>query len=94
MTRLYRIEIDVFLDDAMRTKVIKAARDRYQNVGGAWTEENGHKVRIPADEIVVDTKTAFIELAESAFCSALPGIEPHAVSCGIVKGATGVRTGR
>jgi hypothetical protein len=91
MTKRYRIEINVFLNDGMRAKVIQAAREDYQNSGGAWTEENGRKVKIPVDEFVVDTKTAFLELAESAFRSALPGIEPHTFSCDVVNGATEVR---
>ncbi len=44
MKRLYRIEIDVFLDDRMRSKVIQAAREDYRNSDGVWTVENGEKV--------------------------------------------------
>lgn len=83
MANLYRIEIDVFLEDWRRSKVIQAAREHYRNSSGAWTFENGQKVKITAEEFVVDTKTAFLELAESAFRSALPDIEPHAFRCGI-----------
>jgi hypothetical protein len=86
MERLYRIEIDVFLDDRMRSKVIQAAREDYRNSDGVWTVENGEKVRITAEEFVVDTKTAFLEIAESAFRTILPDIEPHALRCGIEKG--------
>ena len=86
MERLYRIEIDVFLDDRMRSKVIQAAREDYRNSDGAWTVEDGEKVRITAEEFVVDTKTAFLEIAESAFRTVLPDIEPHALRCGIEKG--------
>jgi hypothetical protein len=60
MERLYRIEIDVFLDDRMRSKVIQAAREDYRNSAGVWTVEDGEKVRITAEEFVVDTKTAFL----------------------------------
>jgi len=31
MERLYRIEIDVLLEDRLRSKVIQAARDDYRN---------------------------------------------------------------
>src|SRR5450759_2657092 len=85
MANLYRIEIDVFLEDWRRSKVIQAAREHYRNSSGAWTFENGQKVKITAGEFVVDTKTAFLELAESAFRSALPDIEPHAFRCGIAE---------
>jgi hypothetical protein len=63
MERLYGIEIDVFLDDRMRSKVIQAAREDYRNSDGVWTVEDGEKVRITAEEFVVDTKTAFLEIA-------------------------------
>jgi hypothetical protein len=97
MERLYRIEIDVFLDDRLRSKVIQAAREDYRNSDGAWTVEKGEKVKITAEEFVVDTKTAFLEIAESAFRTILPDIEPHALRCGIEKGVeakTPVRVGR
>ncbi len=86
MERLYRIEIDVFLDDRMRSKVIQAAREDYRNSDGVWTVEDGEKVRITAEEFVVDTKTAFLEIAESGFRTILPDIEPHCLRCGIEKG--------
>ena len=30
----------------MRTKLIESARSNYEKSGGAWTEENGQKVKI------------------------------------------------
>ena len=83
MVRLYRIELDVFLDDRMRSRVIQAARDLYNNSEGAWTEEGGQTVRITAEEFVADTKAAFLELAHSALRAALPEIEPHMFRCSI-----------
>lgn len=83
MSNLYRIEIDVVLEDRMRSKVIHAAREHYENSDGAWTEEDGQMVRITAEEFVADTRTAFLELTEAAFRTALPGIEPQAFRCGI-----------
>ena len=83
MTKLYRIEIDVVLEDRMRSKVIQAAREHYKNSDGAWTEEDGQMVKIAAEEFVADTKTAFLELTQAAFRTALPEIEPHAFRCGI-----------
>jgi hypothetical protein len=47
--------------------------------------EDGKFVEISAEEFVVDTKTAFLELAESAFRCALPDIEPEAFSCGVTE---------
>jgi hypothetical protein len=86
MERLYRIEIDVFLDDRLRSKVIQAARDDYRNGDSVWAVENGEKVKITAEEFVFDTKTAFLEIAESGFRTILPDIEPHCFRCGIEKG--------
>lgn len=83
MTRIYRIEIDVVLEDRMRSKVIRAAREHYKNSDGAWAEEDGQMVKIAAEEFVADTKTAFLELTQAAFRTALPEIEPHAFRCGI-----------
>jgi hypothetical protein len=61
MSKLYRIEIDVVLEDRMRSKVIQAASDHYKNSDGAWSEEDGQMVRIAAEEFVADTRTAFLE---------------------------------
>ncbi len=83
MERLYRIEIDILLDDRLRHKVIQAAREDYEKSEGYWTEEDGVRVRIPAEEFVVDTKTAFLEIAESGFRAVVPKIEPRAFRCGI-----------
>ena len=83
MERLYRIEIDVLLDDRLRHKVIQAARESYEKSAGYWTPEEGQRVKIPAEEIVVDTKTAFLEIAESGFRVVVPDIEPRAFRCGI-----------
>ena len=85
MSTLYRIEIDIRIDNRTRTKVIQTAREDYRKSPFAWTMENGKFVEISAEEFVVDTKTAFLELAESAFRSALPDIEADAFSCGIVE---------
>lgn len=83
MAKLYRIEIDVVLEDRLRSKVIQAAREHYKNSDGAWTEEDGQMVKITAEEFVGDTKAAFLELTQAAFRTALPEIEPHAFRCGI-----------
>lgn len=91
MERLYRIEIDVLLDDRLRHKVIQAAREDYENSESYWTLDEGERIRIPAEEFVVDTKTAFLEIAESGFRAVVPEIEPHAFRCGIEEGAQ-VRT--
>ena len=86
MERLYRIEIDVILDDRLRSKVIQAAREDYRNGDAVFAVENGEKVEMTAEEFVVDTKTAFLEIAESGFRTILPDIEPHCLSCGIEQG--------
>ena len=87
MERLYRIEIDVLLDDRLRHKVIQAAREDYEKSESYWTADEGERIRIPAEEFVVDTKTAFLEIAESGFRAVVPEIEPHAFRCGIEEGA-------
>lgn len=81
MERLYRIEIDVLLDDRLRHRVIQAAREDYEKSEGYFTPEAGEDVRIPAEEFVVDTKTAFLEIAESGFRAVLPYMEPKALRC-------------
>jgi hypothetical protein len=85
MSTLYRIEIDIRIDNRTRTKVIQTAREDYRKSPFAWTLEDGKFVEISAEEFVVDTKTAFLELAESAFRSVLPDIEPDAFSCGVAE---------
>jgi len=85
MSTVYRIEIDIRIDNRTRTKVIQAAREDYRKSPFAWTMVDGELVEISAEEFVVDTKTAFLELAESAFRSVLPDIEPDAFSCGVAK---------
>jgi hypothetical protein len=83
MERLYRIEIDVLLEDGLRSKVIQAAREDYRNGDPVLAVENGENVKMTAEEFVVDTKTAFLEIAESGFRTILPDIEPHCFRCGI-----------
>jgi hypothetical protein len=86
MSTVYRIEIDVRIDNnRMRTKVIQTAREDYRKGPFASTLEDGRLVEISAEEFVVDTKTAFLELAESAFRSVLPDIEPDAFRCGMAE---------
>ncbi len=93
MSTVYRIEIDIRIDNPhMRTKVIQTAREDYRKSPFAWTLEDGKLVEISAEEFVVDTKTAFLELAESASRSALPGIEPDAFRCGIAEPEFKMRT--
>ena len=86
MERLHRIEIDVLLEDRLRSKVIQAAREDYKNGDAVFAVENGEMVEMTAEEFVVDTKTAFLEIVESGFRTILPDIEPHGFSCGIENG--------
>lgn len=85
MSTVYRIEIDIRIDNRTRTKVIQTAREDYRKSPFAWTLEDGKPVEISAEEFVVDTKTAFLEHAESAFRSLLPDIEPDRFSCGLAE---------
>jgi hypothetical protein len=91
MSTVYRIEIDIRIDNRTRTKVIQAAREDYCKSPFAWTMVDGELVEISAEEFVVDTKTAFLELAESAFRSVLPDIEPDRFSCGLAEPELGWR---
>ena len=84
MERLYRIEIDVILDDRLRSKVIQAAREDYRNGDAVFAVENGANVEMTAEEFVVDTKTAFLEIPECRVSNeSCPNIEPHCLSCGV-----------
>ena len=85
MSTVYRIEIDIRIDNRTRTKVIQTAKEDHRQSPFAWTLEDGEPVEISAEEFVVDTKTAFLELAESAFRSVLPDIEPERFSCGLAE---------
>jgi hypothetical protein len=67
LERLYRIEIDVLLDDRLRSKVIQAERENYRNGDAIFAAENGENVKMTTGEFVVETKTAFLEIAESGF---------------------------
>ena len=86
MSNLYRIEIDMVIENRMRTKIIQAARERLpsrarspglRKTAGWW--------KFQLKNSSPDTKTAFLELAESAFRSVLPDIEPDRFSCGIAE---------
>jgi hypothetical protein len=85
MSTVYRIEIDIRIDNRTRPKVIQTARENYRKSPFASTVVDGKLVEISAEEFVVDTKTAFLELAESAFRSVLPDIEPDMFSCGLAE---------
>jgi len=65
--------------------LIQTAREDYRKNRFAWTVEDGKFVETSAEEFVVDTKTAFLELAESAFFTVLPDIEPDRFSCGLAE---------
>lgn len=65
MSTVYRIEIDIRIDNRMRTKVIQTAREDYRKSPFACNVVDGELVEISAEEFVVDTKTAFLELAAS-----------------------------
>ena len=43
MERLYRIEIDVLLDDRLRSKAIRAARDDSRNADAVFAVGNGEE---------------------------------------------------
>ena len=92
MSTVYRIEIDIRIDNRMRTRVIQTAREDYRKSPFAWTLEDGKPVEIHAEEFVDDTKTAFLELAESAFRLLLPDIEPDRFSCGLAEPELKMRT--
>jgi hypothetical protein len=85
MSTVYRIEIDIRIDNRTRTKVIQTAKEDYRKSPFTWTLEDGKPVEISAEEFVVDTKAAFLELAESAFRSVLPDIESDRLSCGLAE---------
>jgi len=44
MSTVYRIEIDIRIDNRTRTKVILTAREDYQKSPFAWTLEDGKPV--------------------------------------------------
>ena len=89
MERLCRIEIDVLLDDRLRSKVIQASREDYRKGDAVSAVENAENVQMRAEEFVIDTKIAFLEIVESGFRTIQPDIEPHRLSCGIEKGVAG-----
>lgn len=91
MATLYRIEIDLVLEDEMENALVEAAREHYQAAQDAWTEESGRRVIIPSEEFVDGPESAFLELVESAFRGELPSIEPQAFRCGMVREPVGCK---
>ena len=85
MANLYRIEIDVVLEDEKKNAFVEAARKHYEAAGGAWTEKSGRRALIPSEQFVDDPESAFLELVESAFRAELSGIEPQAFRCWVVR---------
>jgi len=51
MSTVYRIEIDIRIDNRTRTKVIQTEREDYRRSPFAWTVEDGKFVGISAEEI-------------------------------------------
>jgi hypothetical protein len=86
MKKLYRIEIDVLLDDASKRCLVEKARRQYDNGAGAWTVEAGIERIMSKEEFIDDCDAAILELLETALRSALPGLEPQALRCRAVKG--------
>jgi hypothetical protein len=56
MSTVYRIEIDIRIDNRTRTKVIQTAREDYRKSPFAWTLEDGKPVEISAEEFVMSRR--------------------------------------
>ena len=84
---IYRIEIDVALDEGMTGVILEATRKSYQGCQDARTEEFGEQVMISPEDFIEDAESALLELVHSAFPD-LPGVEVHALKCGRLKCTT------
>ena len=67
MSTVYRIEIDIRIENRTRTKVIQTATEDYRKSPFAWTLEDGKFVEISAEEFVIDTRQRLQNLPSRRF---------------------------
>jgi len=84
MTKVYRVEIEVTLDETNEHNAIRIARDHYLEVGGAEEaieNQNGCLKTISAEEFVSDPLWAIVTLVNANPLLERAGVDVTEVSC-------------
>ena len=81
MRALYRIEIDLLLDERMATQVLERARKVYKATGSAVQKNGGRDVIVSAEGFIDGPDSALLELLDESVRSILPEVELCALRC-------------
>jgi hypothetical protein len=81
MRALYKIEIDLFLDESMVDQVLKRAREVYRANGAAVQKNEGRDVIVSAERFIEGPDDALLELLDESVRKDLPEVELYALRC-------------
>jgi hypothetical protein len=81
MRALYKIEIDLFLDENMVAPVLERARKVYRATGGAIQENGRRDVIVSAEGFIEGPDDALLELLDESVRTGLPEVELCALRC-------------
>ena len=84
MKKVYRVEIEVMLDEANEQNAIRIARDHYLEVGGAEEaieQQSDCLKTIPAEEFISDSLWAIVTLVNANPLLERAGVDVTEVSC-------------
>jgi hypothetical protein len=81
MRALYKIEIDLLLDECMVGQVLERARNVYRDTGGAIQKNGGRDVIVSPEEFIEGPDDALLELVDESVRSGLPEVELCALRC-------------
>jgi hypothetical protein len=81
MRALYKIEIDLFLDESMVGYVLERARKLYRATGGAVQKNEDRDVIVSAEGFIEEPDDALLELLDESVRTGLPEVELCALRC-------------
>jgi hypothetical protein len=81
MRALYKIEIDLFLDESMVGHVLERARKLYRATGGAVQKNEDRDAIVSAEGFIEEPDDALLELLDESVRTGLPEVELCALRC-------------
>ena len=81
MRALYKIEIDLFLDESMVGYVLERARKLYRATGGTVQKNEDRDVIVSAEGFIEEPDDALLELLDESVRMGLPEVELYALRC-------------
>ncbi len=81
MRTLYKIEIDLFLDESIVDQVLERARKVYMTTGSAVQKNDDRDVIVSAEGFIEGPDDALLELLDESIRTGLPEVELCALRC-------------